>query len=147
MNQKLLEVLMGNAKVINEIYESVMTLRKAVAIVQTLLEEQLEDPEEQLMKVGLRHAEWDGESPHPYGCDGGEGPDAYVEPIRIAGKLEIQIGMLDGSHNREFCLHTMTDEIPKGQVIPFWTTRLKTEELMELRNAISEALLTASRFE
>jgi hypothetical protein len=55
-DQKLLDLVEGNARVINEIYESVMTLRKAVAIVQTLLEEQLEDPEEQLKKVGLRHA-------------------------------------------------------------------------------------------
>jgi hypothetical protein len=55
-DQKLLDLVEGNARVINEIYESVMTLRKAVAIVQTMLEEQLEDPEEQLKKVGLRHA-------------------------------------------------------------------------------------------
>jgi hypothetical protein len=154
-NQKLLDLVEGNAKVINEIYESVMTLRKAVAIVQTLLEEQLEDPEEQLMKVGLRHAEWDGESPHPYGCDGLEDDpnDAeekkYVEPITIAEKLELQIGMFNGHHNDEFCLHTMhhlTRETGSDGLTPFWTTRLKTDELKELREAIDEALLTASRF-
>lgn len=76
----------------------------------------------------------------------------YVEPIRIAEKLEIQIGMLNGRHNREFCLHTtnhygLIRESESDGLTPFWTTRLKTEELMELRDAISEALLIASRFE
>jgi hypothetical protein len=93
VHQKLLDLVDGNARVINEIYDSVMTLRKAVAIVQTLLEEQLEDPEEQLKKVGIRHAEWDGESPHPYGCDGLEddpdddaGGSADIEPETTADK-------------------------------------------------------------
>lgn len=72
----------------------------------------------------------------------------YVEPIRIAEKLELQIGMFNGSHDRTFCLHTMPSEIDNPEaVIPFWTTKLKTEELIELRNAISEALLIASRWE
>lgn len=31
----------------------------------------------ELEEVARRHAEWDGKSPHPYGCDGGEGPDDY----------------------------------------------------------------------
>jgi hypothetical protein len=87
---KLFDLVEGNARVINEIYESVMTLRKAVAIVQTLLEEQLEDPEEQLKKVGLRHAEWDGKSPHPYGCDGGEGPDAGEPEIVLCHSEELE---------------------------------------------------------
>jgi hypothetical protein len=39
-DQNILDLVEGNAKVINEIYESVMILRRAVAIVQTLLEEQ-----------------------------------------------------------------------------------------------------------
>jgi len=34
----------------------------------------LDEPPE-LQEVGKLHAEWDGKSPHPYGCDGGEGPD------------------------------------------------------------------------
>lgn len=29
----------------------------------------------ELEEVARRHAEWDGKSPHPYGCDGGEDPD------------------------------------------------------------------------
>jgi hypothetical protein len=173
-DQKLLDLVEGNARVINEIYESVMTLRKAVAIVQTLLEEQLEDPEEQLKKVGLRHAiryplpSWsvlesllkalDQVEERPDAGAGGEDLEddpndaeekKYVEPITIAEKLELQIGMFNGHHNDEFCLHTMhhlTRETGSDGLTPFWTTRLKTDELKELREAIDEALLTASRF-
>jgi hypothetical protein len=67
--KKLFDLVEGNARLINETYASVHTLRKAVAIVQTLLEEHLENPAEQLLEVARQHAEWDGESPHPYGCD------------------------------------------------------------------------------
>jgi hypothetical protein len=66
--RRIEEMVAGNAEVLNETYESVQKLRKAVAIVQTLQEEQLENPHEQMKKVGLRHEEWDGKSPHPYGC-------------------------------------------------------------------------------
>lgn len=189
------EIVEYNASMIHEVYESVMKLRRAVAILHDeLIRDELEDlpeipeleelPDPELEEVARRHAEWDGKSPHPYGCDGGEGPDAedldqvdgdpdagavglaaalisaaikerpdaevkkYVEPIRIAGKLELKIGMFDGRHNREFVLYTIPDEeIDTEKLIPFWTTKLKTEELIELKEAIIEALLTASRWD
>lgn len=215
------EIVEYNASMIHEVYESVMKLRRAVAILHDeLIRDELEDlpeipeledlPDPELEEVARLHAEWDGKSPHPYGCDGGEGPDAgavgfaaalisaavrdrpddlegggdkdpdpvatppdagedlegfcgvssafgprpdaevkkYVEPIRIAGKLELKIGMFDGRHNREFVLYTIPDEeVDTEQLIPFWTTKLKTEELIELKEAIVEALLTASRWD
>jgi len=71
----------------------------------------------------------------------------YVRAKNIASKLEIKIGMFNGSHNREFCLHTMPEEIDSGDVLPYWSTRLTTEELIELRDAISDVLIEASHFE
>lgn len=72
----------------------------------------------------------------------------YVRPKNIASKLELKIGMFNGSHNREFCLHTIpAAEIDFGDVLPYWSTRLTTEELIELRDAISDVLIEASHFE
>jgi DNA-directed RNA polymerase subunit RPC12/RpoP len=62
------EMVAGISEMLTETYESIQTLRKAVAIVQTLQEEQLENPQTEMKKIGLRHEEWDGKSPHPYGC-------------------------------------------------------------------------------
>ena len=46
------------------------------------LAEEINDGEEleELEEVARRHAEWDGKSPHPYGCDGREGPQGPVHP-------------------------------------------------------------------
>lgn len=157
---------------LEEIYDSLMTLRKAVAILHTEIEKKprvvrhRRPVEHRRPEIVLCHSDeledLDQVEERP---DAGDGigdewiepsrnlPDAdkkYVEPIRIAGKLEIQIGMLDGRHNREFCLHTMhhlTRESGRDGLTPFWTTRLKTEELIELKEAIIEALLTASRWD
>lgn len=57
--------------------------------------------------------------------------------------------------NGEFCLHTINNppigiarvghDLVPDKLIPFWTTRLETDELKELRDAIDEALLTATK--
>lgn len=150
---------------LEEIYDSLMTLRRAGAIQSTVLQglfprgfaaavavrpddgEDLEDDGEDLEDEGEDLEGFCGVS-----SAFGPRPDAevkkYVEPIRIAGKLELKIGMFDGRHNREFVLYTIPDEeIDTEQLIPFWTTKLKTEELIELKEAIIEALLTASRWD
>lgn len=84
------EIVEYNASMIHEVYESVMKLRRAVAILHDeLIRDELEDlpeipeledlPDPELEEVARLHAEWDGKSPHPYGCDGGEGPDAAAK--------------------------------------------------------------------